>query len=84
MLACVFETNRNSTAPYDGPYKVIVRSDRVMKILMKGRVETVSVDRAKPAHFHCESETGTAIKRKMQSKTTNSKNAEIVCRARKD
>ena len=36
------------TAPYDGPYKVIVRSGRVMKILIKGKVETVSLDRAKP------------------------------------
>ena len=30
------------TAPYDGPYKVVARSGRVMKILMKGKVETVS------------------------------------------
>ena len=28
------------TAPYDGPYKFIVRSGRVMKILIKGKVET--------------------------------------------
>ena len=27
------------TAPYDGPYKVIVRSGRVMKILIKGKNE---------------------------------------------
>ena len=32
------------TAPYDGPYKVIVRSGRVMKILIKGKVETVSLE----------------------------------------
>ena len=38
-----------------------------MKILTKGRVETVSVDQVKPAHFECEPETGTASKRKMQS-----------------
>ena len=30
------------TAPYDGPYKVVRRSGRVMKILVKGKVETVS------------------------------------------
>ena len=54
------------TAPYDGPYKVIVRSGRVMKILMKGKMETVSVDRVKPAHFECAPETGTEIKRKTQ------------------
>ena len=42
------------TAPYDGPYKVIVRSGRVMKILIKGKLETVSLDRVKPAQFECE------------------------------
>ena len=33
------------TAPHDGPYKVIVRSGRVMKSLIKGKVETVSLGR---------------------------------------
>ena len=47
------------TAPYDGLYKVIVRRGRVMKILIKGKVETVSLDRVKPAYFECEPETGT-------------------------
>ena len=47
------------TAPYDGSYKVIVRSGRVMKILIKGKVETVSVDRVKPAHLDNEPNTGT-------------------------
>ena len=30
-------------ALYDGPYKVLSRSGKIMKILMKGKVETVSV-----------------------------------------
>ena len=72
------------TAPYDGPYKVIVKSSRVMKIFIKGKVETVSLDRVKPAHFECEPETSTAIKRKTQSKTTNLKTSEIVRGTRKD
>ena len=42
------------TAPYDGPYKVISKSGRVIKILMKGKVETVTIDRVKPAHFERE------------------------------
>ena len=46
------------TAPYDGSYQIISRSGRVLKILMKGKVETVTVDRVKPAHFERESETG--------------------------
>ena len=41
------------TAPYDGPYKVVARSGRVMKILVKGKVATVSLDRVKPAHLEC-------------------------------
>ena len=36
------------TTPYDGPYKVVARSGRVMKILMKGKVETVSLDELNP------------------------------------
>ena len=32
------------TAPYDRPYKVISRSGRIMKILIKGKVDTVSID----------------------------------------
>ena len=47
------------TAPYDGPYTVIIRNGRVMKILIKGKMETVSLDRVKPAHFECEPDTGT-------------------------
>ena len=59
MLTCIFATNRNCTAFDDGPYKVIVRSGRVMKILVKGKVETVSLDRVKPAHLDNEPAIGT-------------------------
>ena len=52
------------TAPYDSPYKVIVWSSRVMKILIKSKVETVSLDRVKPANLESESETGTETQRK--------------------
>ena len=47
------------TASYDGPYKAILRSGRAIKILMKGKVETVTVDHVKPAHFEREPESGT-------------------------
>ena len=57
---------------------------RVMKILIKGKVETVFVDQVKSAHFECEPEKGTAIKRITQSKTTNSKTSGIVRGTRKD
>ena len=39
------------TAPYDGPYKVVAKSGRVFKVLIKGKVETVTADRVKPAHI---------------------------------
>ena len=72
------------TAPYDGPYKVIMRSGRVMNILIKGKVETVSLDRVKPAHFECEPATGTITQRTTPSKQTSSKTTGIVGRNSQD
>ena len=69
------------TAPYNGPYKVIVRSGRVIKILIKGKVEKVSLDRVKPAHLDSEPDTGTEKQRKTQNNTKNSKNTATVQRA---
>ena len=66
------------TAPYDGPYKVIVRSGRVMKILVKNKVETVSLNRVKPAHFVCEPATGTTTQRTTQPQKTSSKTTGIT------
>ena len=43
-----------------------------MKILVKGKVETVSLDRVKPAHLECEPTTGTTIQRKTQNKPKRS------------
>ena len=39
------------TASYDGPYKVVARSGRVLKVMIKGKVETVTADHVKPAHI---------------------------------
>ena len=69
------------TAPYDCPYKVIVRSGRVMKILINGKVETVSLDRFKPAHLDNKPEIGTDKQRKTQNNTKNLKNTATVRRA---
>ena len=68
------------TTPYDGPYKVIMRSGRVMRILVKGKVETVSLDRVKPAHLDNEPAIGTEKQRKTQTNTENSKNTATVRR----
>ena len=65
------------TAPYDGPYKVVARSGRVMKILMKGKGETVSSDRGKPAHLECELTTGTKTQRTTPNKRQSSKTTRI-------
>ena len=43
-----------------------------MKILVKGKVETVSLDRAKPAHMECEPTTGTTIQSNTPSKPRKS------------
>ena len=43
-----------------------------MKILVKSKVETVSLDRVKPAHMECEPTTGTTTQRKPPSKPRKS------------
>ena len=66
------------TAPYGGPYKVVARSGRVMEILMKGKVETVSLDRVKPAHLECEPPTGPTTQRTTPNKKQSSKTTRIA------
>ena len=44
-----------------------------MKILVKGKVETVSLDRVKPAHLECEPTTGMTIQHKTPNKPQSSK-----------
>ena len=51
-----------------------------MKILLKGKVETVSLDRVKPAHLDNEPAIGTEKQRKTQNNTKNSKNTATVRR----
>ena len=52
-----------------------------MKILIKGKVEMVSLDRVKPAHSDNEPDIGTEKQRKTQNNTKNSKNTATVRRA---
>ena len=68
------------TAPYDGPYKVVLRSGRVLKILMKVKVETVTTDRVKPPHIKREPETCNTRPRqaKHKPKSTTKKPAAIA------
>ena len=39
--------------PYDGPYKVLKRTDKHFTIAVKGKNEVVSIDRLKPAYLCC-------------------------------
>ena len=66
------------TAPYDGPYEVVARSGRVMKILIKDKVETVSLDRVKHAHLECEPTTGPTTQRTTPTKIQRSKTTRIA------
>ena len=56
------------TAPYDGPYKVVSKSDQVLKLLMKGKVEMVTANRVKPAHIELEPEICNTQQRQTQPK----------------
>lgn len=38
--------------PYDGPYKVLDRKDKVYKIQLSGRAINISIDRLKPAFYY--------------------------------
>ena len=58
------------TAPYDGPYKVVARSGLVFKVLIKGKVETVTADRVKPAHIERTPEDEQTRQTTAMSKTT--------------
>jgi hypothetical protein len=37
--------------PYDGPYRVLSTSDKYFKVLVRGKPNTISVDRLKPAYI---------------------------------
>ena len=52
----------------------------VMKILMKGKVETVSLDRVKPAHLEWEPTPSTNIQRTTPNKQQSSKTTRISSR----
>ena len=42
-------------SPYDGPYLVLERTDKFFKLNIKGREDTVSIDRLKPAYLDIDS-----------------------------
>lgn len=42
---------KSLTCPYEGPYKVLEKSDKVYKIQLTDRIISVSIDRLKPAYL---------------------------------
>ena len=38
--------------PYDGPYRVVRRADKFYTLDIKGKSDTVSIDRLKPAYIN--------------------------------
>ena len=45
--------------PYDGPYKVLQRKEKYFVVDIKGKAETISMDRLKPAHLDSTANTAT-------------------------
>lgn len=45
-------------APYEGPYAVVSRSDKVFVVRMHGKDKTISIDRIKPAYLLSENDIG--------------------------
>ena len=80
MYSCAESQLRRLWPPLTTDHKVVARSGRVMKILVKCKVETVSLDRVKPAHLECEPTTGTTIQRKTPNKPQSSKATRISSR----
>jgi cleavage and polyadenylation specificity factor subunit 1 len=51
-------TRRALEPPYSGPYHVLSRKDKTLKLLLRGKPIIVSADRAKPAHIFNEDDSG--------------------------
>jgi hypothetical protein len=51
-------TRRALEPPYSGPYQVLSRKDKTLKLLVRGKPIIVSADRVKPAHIFNEDDSG--------------------------
>ena len=60
------------TALYDGPYKVVARSGRVFKVMIKGKVGTVTAYPVKPVHIECKPENDSTQQHKATLKSKSS------------
>jgi hypothetical protein len=51
-------TCRALEPPYSGPYQVLSRKDKTLKLLVRGKPIIVSTDRVKPTHVFNENDSG--------------------------
>ena len=51
VFVCRDAICRSLQHPYDGPFKVLKRSDKYYTVSVKGQQQTISFDRLKPAHL---------------------------------
>lgn len=51
---------RSLTPPYEGPYKVISRTNKTIRVQLPDRETTVSIDKVKPAFLNSDSATNTS------------------------
>jgi hypothetical protein len=54
-------TRRALEPPYSGPYQVLYRKDKTLKLLVLGKLITVSADRVKLAYIFNEDDSGHTI-----------------------
>ncbi|GBO04253.1 Gag-Pol polyprotein [Araneus ventricosus] len=64
---------RNLQSPYQGPYKVLSKSDKLFKLLVNGKSSFISVDRLKPAFLASEDGPPPAVGKKHEPVTTTTR-----------
>ncbi|GBN26827.1 hypothetical protein AVEN_249241-1 [Araneus ventricosus] len=64
---------RSLESPYQGPYKVLSKSDKLFKLLINGKSSFVSVDRLKPAFLASEDGPPPAVGKKHEQVTTTTR-----------
>ena len=48
---CLYAIRKPLQPPYDGPYKVLQRTEKYFVVEVKGKQDSISLDRLKPAHL---------------------------------
>ncbi|GBM67980.1 Transposon Tf2-8 polyprotein [Araneus ventricosus] len=64
---------RSLQSPYQGPYKVLSKSDKLFKLLINGKSSFISVDRLKPSFLASEDEPPPAVGKKHEPVTTTTR-----------